>query len=213
MSKRVDSSSSKNRIVINQYKNSKLRRGGAKEIVINPDLIYAEREIWSPQYAQWKRYRVHMPRLPDENDSNHQWIDLTANTPRTFSIYTGNHNQEYFNHLTNYAEIFDQTKNLPDALVITGPGGSGKSSSIRVLVERFFETLNLATHQQNRWCLYLDATKFLSDFTILWNRIDKFAETSIERFISAKFRLLIIDNYEIIFLQLINFPVNPSKQI
>lgn len=140
---------------------SKYRKAKAANISINSELIYAEREIWSPQYSLWTRYTVRQPRLPYDDEGSRRWIDIPENSPHSFASYVGTHNHDYFAALNNYVDLLDQAKTLPDALVITGPPGSGKSSSMRILLSKFADCLNLATHQFAKWCLEFDAKNFL----------------------------------------------------
>lgn len=174
------------------------QKKAAASISINPDLIYAEREIWSPQHAIWERFAVRLPRLPTDEDRQARWVDDPANSPRSFQGYVGGHNQDYFNSLNNYIDLLEQAKSLPDTIVITGPSGSGKSSSVRILMDRFSDAMNLASHQFGKWCLFLDAKKFTEDFNMMWGRIERFGDAPMEKFIAAKFRLLVVDNFEAI---------------
>lgn len=167
-------------------------------VVVNPELIYAEKEIWSPQFSLWSRFSVRLPRLPIEDEINHRWVDNPENSPHSFGSYVGLQNQDYFAALNNCVDLLDQTKTLSDTLVVTGPPGSGKSSSIRILLSKFGDSLNLANHQFTKWCMDFDARKFSEDFNMLWSRIDRFVEPPIERFISTKFRLIVIDNFDVI---------------
>lgn len=107
-------------------------RNKGSTISINPELIYAEREIWSPQYSLWSRYAVRMPRLPEPDEARRRWVEARENSPHSFQSYVGTHNQDYFATLNNYVDLLDQSKFLPETLVITGPAGSGKSSSVRI---------------------------------------------------------------------------------
>lgn len=192
-SKRAESRG-KGRPPLSKYRN----KAKAPPIEINPDLIYAEREIWSPQYSLWTRFSVRLPRLPDPEESTTRWVDSPDNSPHSFASYIGSHNQEYFNSLNNYVDLLEQAKFLPDAIVITGAPGSGKSSSVRILLSKFGDCLNLASHQFGKWCMDLDAKKYTQDFNMMWARIDRFADPPMDRVVAAKFRLVVIDNFEVI---------------
>lgn len=183
-----------------QRSRGKDSRSKKKEIVItiNPSLIYAQREIWSPQYLLWTRYAVNKPRLPNDDDINIRWADRPDNAPRTFAQYIGNHNADYFQQLTQQSDTFGTTKNLPDIIVIGGPSGSGKSTSAKILITRFVDELNLPTPFISKWYLQIDANDYTSDYNLLWIKIQKFSEQPMERVFIVKFRMVLIDNFDAI---------------
>eukprot|EP00981_Chlorochromonas_danica_P009991 scaffold2917_cov170-Ochromonas_danica.AAC.5 len=63
--------------------------GGGVVPPINPALLYAEREFWSPQGTLWRRYAVPRPRLPSEADRRIRWVDQVSQAPQSFSAFLG----------------------------------------------------------------------------------------------------------------------------
>lgn len=165
---------------------------------INRSLIYAERELWSPQFALWSRYRVAKPRLPADSDRTAKWIEQPSNSPRAFGGFVGTHLKEFFDALDLWVAHFEESNTLPDVMTISGPAGSGKSAASRIFVQRLVEQLGLKDHQAGKWKMVADAKAFSSEFGILWNRIEKFIEPGLERFIVPKYRLVVLDNFDAI---------------
>lgn len=186
-------------------KSSSSKRGASRgrgqkaprEIIINPALIYAEREIWSCRFALWDRYHVEKPRQPNEQDRNTRWINWSINAPKSFNGYVGNHNAEFFGGMTSHIDHFGLNHNLPEVLIICGPSGSGKSSAGKIFVQKLVDEQNLALHQVSKWCLQVDATTYhVNDLNSLWAKVAKFADQPLERFFASAFRYLVIDNFD-----------------
>lgn len=165
---------------------------------INPALIYAERELWSPQFALWARYAVSKPRLPTEEDNNTRWVDLPVNSPRSFGGFIGEHLKEFFDAIELWNVHFEENHTLPDVMTISGPGGSGKSAAARIFVQRLVDYLALKDNQSNKWRLIIDAKTYTTDFSILWSRISKFIDPPLEKFLVPKYRLVVMDNFDAI---------------
>ena len=159
----------------------------AKESV--SELLYVERSIWSPRYKAWSKYYVLKPRLPQPKDQESRWVDNPINAPSSFAGYFGNHNQVYFQRLNHYVESFESSKIFPVVLIAQGDGGTGKSTSVRIFVQRLCDELNLTTNQASKWCLIIDADKFINDMALLWNKITKFSDPPLENYFQARFRL------------------------
>lgn len=170
----------------------------SRAVVVNSSLLYAEREIWSPQYALWRRYMVSKPRLPTQEDLNERWVEMPVNSPRNFATFIGTHNQDLFVNINNVIDIFDQTRGIQDLIVLSGGSGTGKSSATRIFLDRLCEVQRLSATQFSKFYLLLDAKKFVDELSVLWNRIEKFSEPPLEKFIGAKFRVVAIDNYDAI---------------
>jgi DNA polymerase III delta prime subunit len=168
------------------------------DIVINPDLIYSLREIWSPLNPLWLRYPVYGPRLPNENDEKSRWVDLSANSPTSFTSFIGKHNDEFFHLLNHHFSVYENTFNLPEIIVIAGPSGSGKTSIMKIFLRKLIDEQSLSNNQSNKWFLWINAIDYINDISVLWNKINRFSETNFEKFLSSKFRLIIIDNFQYI---------------
>jgi DNA polymerase III delta prime subunit len=182
----------------------KKKKGKKKElinmddIVINPNLIYAERELWTLLNSLWKRYCVYKPRLPDGNDETQRWADLPDNSPRAFNGFIGNHNDEFFAQLNSLFTIYENNFQIPEIMIITGPSGSGKSSIMKIFVQKLIDEQSLNATQANKWYLYINAQDYSKDLSILWNKLNRFAEPNFEKFLTSKFRLILIDNFQYI---------------
>lgn len=177
-----------------QHRAKKRSQTPTRTITVNPNLLYAERTIWSQRFKAWKRYETQKPRLPREEDETQRWVDQSVNCPRSFNGFTGKHNYALFQTLENYLRAFESSKQVPDTLIIHGPSGSGKTSIAKVYVDNLLDEHGLTTSQSSRWVSFMDANKFLKDFNPLWNRINRFADPPLEKFLLCKYRLLVIDN-------------------
>lgn len=126
---------------------------------INPALLYAEREFWSPQATLWRRYAVPRPRLPTEAEHRMRWVDQVSQAPQTFSAFLGQQRRQQqeqeqegeeageegrrkdqdgegpFAQLQEWMEVFEDQQLLPDVIILAGPPGSGKSSIGRLFVQ------------------------------------------------------------------------------
>ncbi|RYG95473.1 hypothetical protein EON65_55920, partial [archaeon] len=162
---------------------------------ISSSLIYAERELWSPQCSLWKRYHVARPRLPQPGDGQARWVDLSKNSPTNFGGFVGTHNKEYLDALDLWVAQFEETRNLEDVMTISGPPGSGKSASARIFVERLVDSMNLSAHQVNKWRMVINANQYANELGALWGKLSRFLEPPLERFIVTKYRLVVIDNF------------------
>eukprot|EP01031_Cornospumella_fuschlensis_P040766 gene40766-49715_t len=147
---------------------------------INASLIYAERELWSPQCSLWKRYRVARPRLSQLEDGQTRWVDLPKNSPMNFGGFVGTHNKDYLDALDMWVSQFEETKNLDDVMTIAGPPGSGKSASARIFVERLVDSMNLSAHQINKWRMVINASQYANELGGLWGKLSRFLEPPIE---------------------------------
>jgi chromosomal replication initiation ATPase DnaA len=162
-----------------------------------PIELYAEKNIWSQHHAAWKRFYVRKPRLPVPEDEESRWAEDMKYRPPSFSLFIGRHNDELIKTLRNLQESFDSSKQLPSSIIIHGAPGSGKTSMIKIFVNELAEEMRMSPAQMAKWALYLDA-KTMPDVAVLWNRITKFSEPNFERFIQCSFRLIILDNADII---------------
>lgn len=173
---------------------TKLAAKKSREIVVNETLLYSERNIWSPTFKAWARYRVSKPRLPNDADSGMRWVDDTINYPRNFSSFVGKHNEQLFGQLKTSLEIFESTKSLPDVNIISGPAGSGKSAISTIFCQNLIDVLNLTQAQSTKFILTINAAEFRKDFNPLWIKINRFADAVFEKFLAVKYRLVMIDN-------------------
>lgn len=75
--------------------------------------------------------------------------------------------------------------------------GSGKTAVINTLASELLEEKEFGDSQAQRWILFLDAKLYLTNFQLLWNKINTFAERKLENFIDhIGFRIVIIDNID-----------------
>lgn len=167
-----------------------------KFAAVNPALIYAERELWSPQFALWTRFHVVKPRLPTAQDSTVRWVDQPANSPKAFSAFIGSHLKDFFDALDLWCVKFEENRSLPEVMAVSGPPGSGKSAAARIFVQRLVDDMNLNPTQAGKWRMLCDAKNFTTDFSLLWNRISRFIEPPLERFLVPKYRLVVLDNFD-----------------
>jgi nucleoside-triphosphatase THEP1 len=105
----------------------------------------------------------------------------------------GNHNASCLASLNSIREGFEDSKDLPQVLILAGPSGSGKTTIIQKFVQDLTQDIRLTTSQMPKFVFEADATKF-DNYGPLWTRISKFTEPVIERFITANFRMVVIDN-------------------
>ncbi len=90
---------------------------------------YAEREIWSQRFKSWRLYDTSLPRLPREGESMegaHRWVNMKEYLPLLVSLFAGMHIDGVKKALKGFKDSFDNDKQLPDILIISGPQGSGK---------------------------------------------------------------------------------------
>src|SRR5690349_16412186 len=120
-------------------------------IIINLNLLYAERTIWSQRFKGWTRYRVKKPRLPNTEDSSLKWIEKSENCPTSFSSFIGNHNEKIIQSVAHTLSVFGLSKSLPEVLTIYGPSGSGKSAILKVISKNLIDELNLSNNQASKW--------------------------------------------------------------
>lgn len=174
------------------------KKKGKKRIIVNINvrLLYSENNIWSQRYRLWKRYEVHKPRLPNDLYRNTRLIENSENIPKAFSLFVGKHNTGIFTALTEVLEKFEKIKLLPDVLTIHGPSGSGKSAIAKVFMAELIELMKFKPGQSEKWCLFMDAKKYKKDLATFWSRVTTFAEPPLEKFITAKYRLLVVDNFD-----------------
>mmetsp|Transcript_10784 Transcript_10784/g.14841 ORF Transcript_10784/g.14841 Transcript_10784/m.14841 type:complete len:521 (+) Transcript_10784:18-1580(+) len=166
----------------------------SKEIVINENLLYSERNIWSPSFKAWTRYRVSKPRLPCDADSGIRWVEDTSNYPRNFASFIGHHNDAMFAQIKGMQDMLETAKTLPELIIICGPSGSGKSAIASIFSQNLVDILNLNSSQSSKFCLTINASQYRKDYNTLWIKINRFADTNFEKFLNVRFRLIVIDN-------------------
>jgi hypothetical protein len=159
--------------------------------------LYAEKNIWSQHHAAWKKFAVRKPRLPIPDDGISRWYEDMKYRPAGFSMFIGHHNDEITRTFKTLGETFTGFKQLPNSIIVHGHPGSGKTSMVKIFANELAEDMRMSPAQQSKWCLFLDA-KTVADYAILWSRVSKFAEPNFERYITCPFRLIIVDNIDVI---------------
>jgi chromosomal replication initiation ATPase DnaA len=160
--------------------------------------IYLSIHIYrSQRYTLWNRYRVKKPRVPVEEDKS-RLVEDNANSPKTFSTFVGTHNTPTIQQLSQLLELFETIKSFPEVLALCGPSGSGKSSLAGVFVNGLLDAVSYKPSQAKHWCLTLDANLYKADMNKLWDRVNKFAEAPMERWQVLKYRLVVIDNFQVV---------------
>lgn len=155
--------------------------------------LYAEKNFWSQRYKLWDKYFVHKPRLPKPDEASHRWVDAPSSKPASIPQMIGTHNAEIIASLRELREQFEDSKILPNTIIIQGPSGSGKTTICQRFLAELSEDMGLTRSQESKFWFYADAGKF-KNLNNLWLKIGKFAEPVLERYISAPFRVVVIDN-------------------
>ena len=177
----------------------KKKKGNKRRIIVNVNvnLLYSENNIWSQRYKLWNRYQVRKPRLPNEHYKSVRLVSNPDNCPKTFNTFVGKHNTAIFLSLKEILDKFEKIKIFPDILTIHGPSGSGKSAIAKVFMNDLIDTCNFKAIQQNdRFCLFLDASLYKKDLALFWSRVTSFAEPPLDKFLVTKYRLLVVDNFD-----------------
>ena len=108
----------------------------------------------------------------------------------------GKHNAACFKFLSDTCYGFENHHNLPEVLTLSGPSGTGKSAIMRILKQRLLDICNFSKKQADKWVLFVNAKDYVTDLTALWNTIRDFASPPLEKFFLAKYRLVMIDDFD-----------------
>lgn len=167
--------------------------------------LYSETAIWSISYLPWKKLRVRKARMPDDDDYNVRWNDMTRNRPLSLTGYQGNHNQEIIKTLKTYLDEFNSEKrDIPSSIVIYGPSGTGKSALVFTFLSQMIHEIKLNNDRVSKWILHINCNDWygnngqMNKTKELWEKLTKFAEPIIEKFIPVVFRVIVMDNYDAI---------------
>ena len=167
--------------------------------------LYSEIAIWSISYISWKKLRVRKARLPNDDDNDIRWNDMTRNRPLSLTGYQGNHNQEIIKSLKDYLDEFaSEKRDIPSSIVIHGPSGSGKSALVFTFLSQMIHEIKLKDDRVSKWILRINCNDWygnngqMNKTKELWEKLSKFAEPAIEKFIPTVFRVIVMDNYDAI---------------
>lgn len=159
--------------------------------------LYCDEAIWSQRFKAWRKYRVKRPRARTDEDTSIRWVDAPLNKPVSLSMMQGTHNNEVITAMNNLRESFDASKDLPPSIILCGPSGSGKTTIGQKFIHDLCDDVRIQSAYLPKFFLETDANKF-SNFAMLWSRISKFAEPALERFIPTSFRIIMVDNADLI---------------
>lgn len=98
----------------------KKKKKNNRDLKISNDLIYSEKNFWSPSFKAWSRYRVEKPRLPNDIDKQFRWVDSSDNCPRNFSAFIGRHNDEIIKSFQDLIDSYGKNKTFADMSIIHG---------------------------------------------------------------------------------------------
>lgn len=79
---------------------------------------------------------------------------------------------------------------------MSGPSGTGKSAIMRILKQRLLDICNFSKKQADKWVLFVNAKDHVVDLAALWTKIRDFASPPLEKFFLAKYRLVMIDDFD-----------------
>jgi replication-associated recombination protein RarA len=167
------------------------------KVIAKKYVLYAERNLWSSQYKEWKKFAVSKPRLPTDIDSSEKWVEKLY--PLGLNYFVGKHNVDIVDSFKELAEGLCDGK-FPNILVIHGPEGSGKSSLCSCFVKYLCETVNIPMGKLSKWAYKFDAAK--DSFPDLKECIQQVFllkdDSATAQAITVGFKIIIIDCMELI---------------
>ncbi len=113
---------------------SKRRNRGGASASAGAFETYTEREVWSQRFKSWRLFDTGLPRLPRDGETMEgpqRWVNMREHLPLLVALFAGMHIDGVKKALKGFKDSFDNDKQLPDILILSGPPGSGNNDRNR----------------------------------------------------------------------------------